>query len=178
MDRSSILRASTINATTWENSQVVLFCQQNRQGESNSACIARVTKRASGAFRRARARRADASKPRGCAQRIRWFDSPRLHHQFRASLTRGSFASRAENRRSQNQLRAKNNSHFSNGFSYGRKMLPPQRPGPHGFQWCCQCGTREYCPPQWENGWRYLEDTCSAGRRKDRCKQPCTARHN
>ena len=113
MDRSSILRASTINATTWENSQVVLFCQQNRQGESNSACIARVTKRASGAFRRARARRADASKPRGCAQRIRWFDSPRLHHQFRASLTRGSFASRAENRRSQNQLRAlraKNNS--------------------------------------------------------------------
>ena len=48
-------------------------------GESNSACIARVTKRAGGAFRRARAQRANASKPRGCAQHIRWFDSPRLH---------------------------------------------------------------------------------------------------
>lgn len=40
-------------------------------GESSSACIARITKRASGTFRRARAQRADASKPRGCAQRIR-----------------------------------------------------------------------------------------------------------
>ncbi len=70
MDRSSILRAST-KKTKQVGKTGLLFCYHSRIGESNSACIARVTKRASGTFRRARAPRADASKPRGCAQRIR-----------------------------------------------------------------------------------------------------------
>ena len=70
MDRSSILRAST-KKTKQVGKTGLLFCYYSRIGESNSACIARVTERASGTFRRARAPRADASKPRGCAQRIR-----------------------------------------------------------------------------------------------------------
>ena len=70
MDRSSILRAST-RKTKQVGKTGLLFCYHSRIGESSSACIARVTKRASGTFRRARAPRADASKPCGCAQRIR-----------------------------------------------------------------------------------------------------------
>ena len=68
-------RRANSRASTRKTKQVgktgLLFCYYSRIGESNSACIARVTKRASGTFRRARAPRVDASKPRGCAQRIR-----------------------------------------------------------------------------------------------------------
>ena len=49
MDRSSILRAST-KKTKQVGKTGLLFCYYSRIGESNSACIARATKRASGTF--------------------------------------------------------------------------------------------------------------------------------